>query len=413
MALQRTLEWHARPRRVAGAMSGTSGDGVDAVIAEFQRTPSGDHFQLLHWHHMELPPAFRSRLQRLCEESVSIREVAAFHWEMASITAESVRLACVKLGIAPEELDAVGMHGQTVFHDPEPMRYGGYGVGLQVGNIAAVAQWLGTTVVGDFRSADIALGGQGAPLVAIFDWAFLRSPDDTVVALNIGGIANVTVLLPKCPPEHVRAWDTGPGNLWIDAAVELLFGKRYDTAGQVARAGRLVLPLWKTLQQIAFIRQPPPKTTGRELFSRQRLRQLLQEVIPPHVPAEDVVHTLTRFTAWSIAENLRLFAGDCTRIIVSGGGAHNDFLLELLQEELPSVRVERSELYGIPAQAKEALCFAYLAYRTLGGEPANLPSVTGARRSAILGVVAFAGRAGNTSSLAPAEEGMERTDYDG
>ncbi|MCS6965291.1 MAG: anhydro-N-acetylmuramic acid kinase [Candidatus Kapabacteria bacterium] len=413
MALRLPVQWHNKSRRIAGVMSGTSGDGVDAAIADFWRTSSGDHFQLLHWCHMELPPAFRLRLQRLCEEPLSIGEMAAFHWEVAAITAESVRRACAEFGVAPEELDAVGMHGQTVFHDPEPMCYGGHGVGLQVGNIAAVAQWLGTTVVGDFRSADIALGGQGAPLVAIFDWAFLRSPGDTVVALNIGGIANVTVLPPKCPPEHVRAWDTGPGNLWIDAAVELFFGKRYDTAGQIARAGRLVLPLWRALQQIAFIRQPPPKTTGRELFSRQRLRQLLQEVVSPHVPAEDIVHTLTRFTAWSIAENLRLFAGECTRIIVSGGGARNDFLLELLQEEVPSAQVECSELYGIPAQAKEALCFAYLAYRTLGSEPANLPSVTGARRPAILGVVAFAGRASTTSSLAPAEEGTERTDHDG
>lgn len=385
-------EWFAVPRRLVGVMSGTSLDGVDVVVADFWRQEKRDHFRLWGWYHEEFPPLLRFRLRRLQEESLTIAEVAELHWELSEWTAESVRRCCQTLGIGLESVDAVGVHGQTVYHNPGARGERGYGIGLQLTNLSALAQWLEKTVVGDFRSADLAHGGEGAPLVPVFDWAFLRSDREGVVVLNIGGIANVTVLPPDCTPEQVRAWDTGPGNLWIDTAVELFFGKRYDEGGRIAQAGRLVPRLWEALQQLSFIRQPPPKSTGRELFSRRHLQELLQQSLPPGIPAEDVVHTLARFTAWSIAENLRLFAASCARLIVSGGGALNQFLMEQLQQELPAVRIERSEVYGIPVQAKEALCFAYLAYRTLGGVPGNLPSVTGARRAAVLGVIAQPGK---------------------
>ncbi len=381
-------EWVASPRRLAGVMSGTSLDGLDVAVADFWHDGSRERFSLVGWHHVEFPPLLRLRLRRLHEEPCSIAEVAELHWELAVQTAESVRQCCAALGIQPDSLDAIGVHGQTVYHNAARRDERGYGIGLQLGNLSAVAQWLGTTVVGDFRSADLAHGGEGAPLVPLFDWAFLRSEQDSVATLNLGGIANVTILPAACRPEQVRAWDTGPGNLWIDAATELFFGKRCDEGGRIARAGRLVPQLWEALLQIGFVRQPPPKSTGREFFSRSRLQELLQQTLTAAVPAEDVIHTLTRFTAWSVAENLRLFGGSCSRLIVSGGGAYNDFLLELLREEMPTLEVQRSEAYGIPVQAKEALCFAYLAYCTLGGRPGNLPSVTGARRSVVLGVVA-------------------------
>lgn len=369
-------------------MTGTSLDGADIAVAEFWRRSGRERFRLIGWHAVEFPPQLRFRLRRVQEEPTPIAELAELHWDFSAFLAEGIRRCCSQLGVEPSALDAIGVHGQTVYHNPAPRHERGYGVGFQLGNIAALAQWLGTTVVGDFRSADIAWGGEGAPLVPIFDWAFLRQPDEHIVALNIGGIANLTVLPPGCSLEHVRAWDTGPGNLWIDAAMELFYGKRYDTGGTVARAGRLVLPLWEALQRIEFVRHPPPKSTGRELFSRQRLRELLHQTVSPAVPAEDVVHTLTRYTAWSIAENVRLYAAECTRLIVSGGGAENEFLLECLQQELPGIVIERSDTYGIPARAKEALCFAYLAWRTLTRQPGNVPSVTGARRAVVLGVVA-------------------------
>lgn len=380
--------WFDRPRRLAGAMSGTSLDGIDVVVADFWCGAQRERFALVGWQHVDFPPQLRFRLQRLHEELCPIAEVAELHWELAVQTAESIRQCCAAVGIEPSSLDAVGVHGQTVYHNAALRHERGYGIGLQLGNFSALAQWLGVTVVGDFRSADLAHGGEGAPLVPLFDWAFLRSEGESVATLNLGGIANVTVLPAACQPEQVRAWDTGPGNVWIDAAVELLFGKRFDEGGRIARSGRLLPSLWEAVVQIPFVRTPPPKSTGRELFGRGRLRELFQQVLSPAIPAEDVVHTLTRFTAWSVAENLRLFAPDCRRLIVSGGGAHNEYLLELLGREMPAVRIEWSDVYGIPVQAKEALCFAYLAYRTLGGRPGNLPSVTGARRPVVLGVVA-------------------------
>lgn len=379
-----------RPVLIAGTMSGTSLDGVDVAVAEFWRHEGSECFRLVRWEHTEFPPLLRQRLQRLHEELVPVAEIARLHWEVTAFTAACIRQCCAALGMEPSALEAVGFHGQTVYHEPSARHEHGYGIGLQLGSPAALAQWLRTTVVGDFRSADLALGGEGAPLVPLFDWAFLRSAEECVVALNLGGIANVTVLPPGCRKGEVRAWDTGPGNLWLDAAAEALLGVPYDADGAYARRGRLIPELWEELCRIPYIEQPPPKSTGRELFSRRRLHELLQR-LSPGIPAEDVLHTLTRFTAWSVAENVRRYAPGCTRLLVSGGGALNGFLLECLQMELPALRIERSDVVGIPVHAKEALCFAYLAWRALRGEPANLPAVTGARGEAVLGVVACPG----------------------
>jgi len=376
---------------LAGVMSGTSLDGVDVALAEFWCESGAERFRLLGWRHWDFPAVLRQRLLRLQEEPIPIGEVAELHWELAALMADCVRQTCAALQFPLHRLDGVGMHGQTVYHNPGIRHGRGYGVGLQLGNLSAVAQWLGVPVVGDFRSADLAHGGEGAPLVPLFDWAFLRSEQETVAALNLGGIANVTVLPAGCTPEQVRAWDTGPGNVWIDAAAELYGGFPYDAEGACARTGELVPALWEALQSIAFVRQPPPKSTGREEFSRQRLRELVEQSGQAGAVPADILHTLTRFTAWSIAENLRRFAAGVERLIVSGGGAFNSFLLECLQRELPHVRLERSDDVGIPVQAKEALCFAYLAYRTLEGRVGNLPSVTGARRAVVLGVVAQPG----------------------
>ena len=367
-------------------MSGTSLDGVDVVVAEFWQERRRRRFRLLGHHHEEFPPMLRYRLLRAQEEPVSIGEVARLHWELARCYADAVHACCCSIGITPQQLDVVGVHGQTVWHEPAAAEGG---VGLQLGNLPALAQWLGCPVVGDLRSADLAQGGHGAPLVPLFDYEFLRSPHEHVAAVNLGGMANVTVLPRGCSPAQVRAWDTGPGNVWIDAAMEQFFGLRYDPEGRTARAGRLLMPLWRALQGIEFVLAPPPKSTGREQFGRPHLRALLQQYVPAQVPAEDIVHTLTRFTAWSVAENLRRYAGSVERLIVSGGGACNGFLLELLQQELPGTVVMTSQEYGIPVLAKEALCFAYLAYRRMAQETGNLPQVTGARCAVRLGVVAL------------------------
>mgnify|MGYP001773346626 CR=1 FL=1 len=382
----------SRRYRIAGVMSGTSLDGVDVALAEFWQEARSERFRLLRWEQREFPPALRSRLRHIQEEPAPIAEIARLQWELTAFVAECLRSCCHALGVEPSALDAVGFHGQTVYHEPLYRCERGYGVGLQLGNPSALAQWLETTVVGDFRSADLALGGEGAPLVPLFDWAFLRSRRDFVVALNLGGIANVTVLPPGCSREQVRAWDTGPGNLWLDAATERLLGLPYDADGARARTGRLLPALWHALLRIPYIEQPPPKSTGRELFSRARLYELLGQTVASGTPAEDVLHTLTRFTAWSVAENLRRYAPGCTHMLVSGGGARNGFLMECLRYELPHLRIEPTDVIGIPVQAKEALCFAYLAYRTVRGKPGNMPSVTGARREAVLGVLAVPGR---------------------
>lgn len=384
--------WLARPRTVCGLMSGTSLDGIDAAIVQFSPHISVPPMcTLLSFCTIPLPDELLSIIMDSIGGKTSAENISLTNAAFSTFLADAVRQACDKAGIAVEELDAIGSHGQTVWHQPVPQSIDGIAVAstLQIGSPSALAQHTGVPVVGDFRTADIALGGQGAPLVPLFDYHFLAQTQRDIIALNIGGIANITLLPAGVTSGHVRAFDTGPGNVLIDLATRKFFGKRYDTGGGIAREGIVLPRLLDTLKEEPFIRQAPPKSTGRELFTPAYLEQALKFNYMDTQPAEDPVRTVTEFTAWSIAENIRLFGNSGSRIIASGGGIYNATLMEALRRELPHAEIMTSEQYGIPSDAKEAMCFAYLAYRTLGGLPGNMPSVTGARREALLGVIAY------------------------
>lgn len=296
-----------------------------------------------------------------------------------------MRELCRETAFKTEDIEAVGVHGQTVWHAPQDK----VASTLQLGSMSALAQELQVAVVGDFRAADIALGGQGAPLVPIFDYGFLKDVNRNIIALNIGGISNVTFLPKNSSLDSVMAFDTGPGNVWIDGAMRQYFGKNYDEGGNFAREGRSLPRLLAALKEMDFIKKSPPKSTGRELFTTDSLSDFLKKYASPHSPGEDIVRTLTEFTAWSIAENIRLFGRLDSRLVISGGGVHNSVLIELLKAEMPEAEIIQSDEIGLSSDAKEALCFAYLAYRTLGGLPGNIPSVTGASQTATLGAIAL------------------------
>jgi anhydro-N-acetylmuramic acid kinase len=389
--------WFAVPRLFCGLMTGTSIDGVDAALVEFSADENRHHLRLLSHFTKPFPDGVENRLASLAQsKSTTTADVSLSNAGLAEIYADAVREACSRAGVAVQSLNGVGTHGQTIWHQPQPATFGGHAVRstLQIGSPSALAQHLGVTVVGDFRTADVALGGQGAPLAPMFDYEFLRRKDENVVALNLGGIANITILAAGAAERDVIAFDTGPSNLLIDAATLKFFGKRYDAGGTIGLAGRVLPRFLDALKEEPYITQAPPKSTGRELFNAEYLERALQFTYFDAQPAEDVVRTATEFTAWSIAENIRRFALEVkftnslpTRIIASGGGIHNLCLMRALQRELPDAMLSTTDEVGIPADAKEAMFFAYFAYRTLGGLHSNMPSVTGASKEAVLGSI--------------------------
>jgi anhydro-N-acetylmuramic acid kinase len=393
MKLFSSAEWISHPRLVCGIMSGTSLDGIDVALLDVSTSPvSGRHEFKLYGHAtIAFPDDVRTDLYNMIHgENMSTAMYSRMNTAIAYCYASAVRTVCKQFDREVREIGVVGMHGQTVWHEPNGEEFGTHTVRhtWQIGSPSALAQILGVPVVGDLRSADMALGGQGAPLAPMFDYVFLAQPDKYVVALNIGGISNVTFLPPQGQEHDVIAFDTGPGNILSDLAMKKFYGKRYDENGHAARAGKLLPKLMMTLQQEPYIVAAPPKSTGRELFTPQYLDRALQYNYHDFQPAEDAIRTLAEFTGWSIAENIRRFGNERCHIIAAGGGTHNPVMIETLRRELPSATYTTTDEQGIPADAKEAMFFGYYAYRTLAGMHSNMPSVTGASRQAVLGVVA-------------------------
>jgi anhydro-N-acetylmuramic acid kinase len=384
-------EWFSTPRIICGLMSGTSLDGIDAAIVEFTNHKDNHTFTLKSQITLPYSDEIRAEILRIIEKKCTIADISWMHTALSELHATATQKACKLAGILPNMLDAVGFHGQTVWHSPHRKSKYALSIGstLQLGSPSVLATLLNALVVGDFRSADVAVGGQGAPLVPIFDENFLREEHQSVIALNIGGIANITLLPALGSNDTIYAFDTGPGNVLIDAATRLFFGKQLDSNGAIAAAGRTIPAMLAQLKKHPFVAQKPPKSTGREDFNPSWLQKHIRTTFQPAIPSEDVVRTITEFTAWSIAENIRLFAHPNSKIIASGGGIYNKTLLSMLQNELPDTEILTTNDIGIPSDAKEAICFAYLAYRTLGGLTGNIPSVTGASRSVKLGVIAY------------------------
>ncbi len=385
-------DWLSRPRTLVGLMTGTSLDGIDAAIVQFDQVASRHTFTLLGTYSEEYPEEFREHILQLIEKKRPIAETAEINVKLANLFHKVINAASEKNAISLPSIDAIGIHGQTVWHSPpdKGKKTSKTGATLQLGNSSTLAQLINTPVVADFRSADVAVGGQGAPLVPIFDNEFLRQDSTSLGVLNIGGIANITLLPSRSSDSPVLAFDTGPGNMLIDAAVRMFFGKKYDENGKIAEAGITIPGLLKNCMEHKFIQTAPPKSTGREMFGKQFLENVLGSIRLPSTPGEDIVRTMTEFTAASIARNVRLFGANTSKIIASGGGIHNPTLMNILKQYLPNVELTTTEsACGIPSDYKEAICFAYLAYRSLGGLPGNIPSVTGASRTCILGSISF------------------------
>ncbi len=379
--------------RVAGLISGTSMDGIDVAIVRIHGAGSRIRLRLETFRTVPYPTRVRRALLASCNaKQISVAEISQLNFLVGELFSRAVEKTCARARIPLRSLELIGSHGQTIYHQGRAGNAHGFrgASTLQIGEPAIIAERTGVPTVGDFRTADMAAGGTGAPLAPFLDYLLYRHRQRGRAALNIGGIANVTLIPPGAAPADVVALDTGPGNMVLNALVEHFTGGRrhFDRDGQMAARGRVRQALLSRLLRHPFFRQPAPRTAGREEFGREFVARLLREKLS----LEDLLATATALTADSIAIAIRRFPpGPINDLVISGGGVHNRFLMERLAAALP-IRILAAEKFGIPGDAKEAVLFAVLAYHTLQKIPANLPSATGARHAAILGKLVQASR---------------------
>ena len=391
--------------RIIGLMSGTSADGIDACLANI--TERGGRLSARVEAFLSVP--YTRAVRRRVLEAGSVGEVCRLNFELGELFAKAALAVCDKAGVKPSAVDAIGSHGQTVWHAGAGPRRST----LQIAEPCVIAQRTGITTVADFRGRDIAAGGCGAPLVPIVDFLLLAHQTVDRVALNIGGIANVTLLPAGCAADGVVAFDTGPGNMVIDGLIERLTGgrKRIDRGGKTAARGRMIEPVLAELLRDRYYTKRPPKSTGREKYGRHFVEELLALCPPGERKDEDVLATAAALTARTIADAIHREFKAKTRgrkgrgeaasleVIASGGGVHNATVMRMLREAMPQSHVVASDERGIPADAKEALAFAVLAYLTLHGRPGNVPGATGADESVVLGKIVPGKSPSSTRSL--------------
>ncbi|MFZ0311713.1 MAG: anhydro-N-acetylmuramic acid kinase [Candidatus Korobacteraceae bacterium] len=386
---------------VAGVMSGTSADGIDVALVRIQGRGFRSRLELLAHYQFPYPSEVRRAiLAAMNSHSASVADLARLNFLLGDLYADAVRSAQRRARL---QCELVGCHGQTLYHQGDAKLYLGRRIACtwQTGEAAIIAAKIGVPVVSDFRPADVAVGGKGAPFVPFLDYVLYRHRRYGRIVQNLGGIGNLTAIPPRALPEQAIAFDTGPGNMVIDAVAEQLFHKPYDRNGRLAARGEPIERVLRDLLRHPFFRQKPPKTAGREQFGREFVRHFMR--LCRRADHDDIIATATALTARSIGIAVRSFVlplletGDAQparfrEFVVSGGGTKNATLMRMVREELaPSkMRVRTTDDFGLPSEAKEATAFALLAYQTWRRLPSNVPSATGAERPAILGKVSYA-----------------------
>jgi len=372
-------------------MSGTSHDGIDAALMEVSRNRGRLNLHPLCFRTYSYPRTVRERLLRLSQgAAVTAAEVSRMNFTLGGLFAGAVLGLCRAADTLPQEIDAVGSHGHTIYHRPREQNR--VGSTLQIGEPAMIAQRTGITTVADFRPADIAGGGEGAPLVPYVHYWLFHHYQRSLAVHNIGGIANLTYLPAGKGLDGVIAFDSGPGNMIIDGVVQQVTQGRllYDRDGRLARTGKVHARLLAETLRHPYLKRCPPKSTGREDFGEPFVQKFLARAKRLNLCSADIVATATAFTARSMAlayHNHILPRGSLAEVLLAGGGGRNSVLREMFAQQLPVVRVRTVEEVGYDSKALEALAFGMLAYATLCGLPANVPSATGAARPAVLGKV--------------------------
>ena len=377
------------PVKVIGLISGTSSDGIDVALVEIRR--QGNLIRLIDFDIYPYSKKLQKNLITLASGNPqSVADLCHLNFYLGELFADAAIQIVKKAGVPLSSVSLIGSHGQTVHHLPSPKKEGQWKIRstLQIGEPSVIAERTGVTTIADFRPRDMAAGGEGAPLTPLLHYHLFSHKKESRAIVNIGGISNVTYLIANGKKEDVRAFDMGPGNMLIDGLVRILTKKNMDLHGNIARRGKVILPLLSELMRHPFIRKKPPKSTGREVFGKAIIDRLVHE--KKSFPSEDLIATATAFTAEAIAFNIKKFIlnnGSVDAIVVGGGGVRNRFLMESLAQNLAPIPVSPFETLGFDSRAIEAITFALLGYHTLHNQPSNLPSVTGAEALVLLGKI--------------------------
>lgn len=387
-----------------GMMSGTSLDGIDSALVRIVTDSTGaiGAVELKHFDYWPYTEELRQRILAVSSnDSAKLDDVVLAHFGLSEWYSLAVEKLLKDTGTIADQIDAICNHGQTIWHAPAPASFPGpegdlmVRSTLQIGSISALAERTGIPIIGDFRARDIAAGGEGAPLVPYVDEVLFRDAEKGRILQNIGGIANATVLPPSCSGQKIVAYDTGPGNMVMDMLVQLYTGgqKFFDDEGKLASAGKTDQELLDQYLKDPYFKRKPPKSTGREIYTKAYTQQFLDDGLKKNLPFEDIIATATALTSKTITQSYEDFIlphYDIREVIVSGGGTKNKALMEMLRKDLPApIYLSQSADHGIPDDAKEAVAFAILGHETLMGRTSNVPEVTGASHPVVLGNICY------------------------
>jgi anhydro-N-acetylmuramic acid kinase len=392
-ARMETLEklFRMKKKLIVGLMSGTSADGIDAALVEIRGSGEKSLLRLLAYETYDYPRGYKQFLLKNSDTlTARLDDITRLDMLIATFFADAVKKIIRKANKHHDEIDLIGSHGQTIHHLPVTQKMFGKNIRgtMQIGNPSAIAKLTGIITVGDFRTGDVAVGGTGAPLVPLYDFLMLRSKKVIRAILNIGGIANITLLPKNCSIDHVLAFDTGPGNMVIDKLMQQFYNKPFDKNGETASEGKILPSLLFWLAQHKYFNLRPPKSTGREMFGDDFVKSILKKA--DGARKKDIISTVTEFTALSIYESYLKFIQPKRRIqelIVSGGGVHNKYIMGALRRYFDGISIITTDAAKIPIDAKEAMCFALLANETISGNPGNVPGATGAKKQTVLGTI--------------------------
>ncbi|MFQ5649485.1 MAG: anhydro-N-acetylmuramic acid kinase [bacterium] len=384
---------HKSEKLAIGLISGTSLDGVDAALVTLENHGLETEIELLHFLTFPYPDGLREKVMDCSSPgSGTVDEICRLNFVLAEVFADAALAVLQAANVAPGDVDFIGSHGQTVHHLPNEHTSFGYPIRstLQLAEPSVIAKRTGILTVADFRPADMALGGQGAPLVPLFDFIVFRSPQKNRALVNIGGIANLTILKTNGTLEDLLAYDAGPGNMVVDYLMQAFFGRPYDADGKTALQGEVSVLLMDWALEHPYFKLMPPKATGRETFGAAFADRFRRQGEKLKLGAESIITTAAELTARTIWQSYQNDVAPETRLdefVVSGGGAKNQYIMDRLGKLAGDINVYSIDKLGIPSDAKEAICFAVLANETLSGNPGNVPGATGARAATVLGKI--------------------------
>ncbi|MBX7043199.1 MAG: anhydro-N-acetylmuramic acid kinase [Ignavibacteria bacterium] len=376
-----------KTRNVLGVLSGTSVDAVDIVHVRVNRSGTRPKIDVLGFESFPISGSLRKEIMRISDPKTgTVEDVCRMNVFLGMHYAKCIRNFLKRRNLTSAEIDLIGSHGQTIQHLPAFISNGGmrYRSTLQIGDPSVIANQTGITTVGDFRTADVAVGGSGAPLVPYLDELLFSDPSESRLLLNIGGISNLTYLPASSGAAKLTAFDTGPGNMLVDRLMLDLYGRKYDRDGEVAFRGRIDCKLLKAIKSHdKFHRKKPPKSTGREYYGRGFISMIMTDAAG--ISSEDIIATVSEFTAYCIFANAKNLKTDT--VLVSGGGSKNKFIMKRLSDYFKDSKVKRLEIMGINESNKEAVLFALLANEVFSGRRTNIPGVTGAFKRVFLGKI--------------------------